>query len=130
LKTLEQALDLAGPEGYVRTFVDYGPPMQQLLKQAAAYRIAPGYVARLLTVFSEEELPSRASVPQPLIEPLTEREMAILRLMAAGLSHREIAEELYLSVNTIKWHSTHIYSKLGVHKRADAVDLAQKSGIL
>jgi LuxR family maltose regulon positive regulatory protein len=137
LDTLSRALDLAAPEGYVRTFVDYGPPMRRLLERAVARGIEPNYAAKLLATFPAEEgqgasppQPPSPLAPQPLVEPLTEREMAILRLMAAGLSHREIAEELYLAVNTVKWYSTHIYSKLGVHRRADAVARAQELGIL
>jgi LuxR family maltose regulon positive regulatory protein len=137
LDTLGRALDLAAPEGYVRTFVDHGPPMQRLLERAVVRGIEPDYVAKLLAAFSAEEQRSAPSpqppsppAPQPLIEPLTERELAILRLMAANLSHREIAEELYLSVNTVKWYSTHIYSKLGVHRRSEAVARAQDLGIL
>jgi LuxR family maltose regulon positive regulatory protein len=130
LKALSRAFDLAAPEGYSRSFVDCGPPMQQLLEQAAASGIAPDYVAHLLAAFPEGASPPSPAASQPLIEPLTERELAILRLMAANLSHREIAQELYLSVNTIKWHSTHIYSKLGVHRRADAIARAQELDIL
>jgi LuxR family maltose regulon positive regulatory protein len=137
LKALSRAFDLAAPEGYVRTFIDFGPPMQQLLKQAAARGLAADYLSNLLAAFSGEEpgetpSPPRPSTPtpQPLVEPLTERETAILRLMAANLSHREIAEELYLSANTIKWYSTHIYGKLGVHRRAEAVARAQELNII
>ena len=72
----------------------------------------------------------RTPAPQPRADALSGRELAILRLMAANLSHREIAEELYLSVNTVKWYSTHIYGKLGVHRQADAVARARELGIL
>jgi LuxR family maltose regulon positive regulatory protein len=67
---------------------------------------------------------------EPLIEPLTERELSILRLMAAGLSNREIASELYLSVNTIKVYASRTYSKLGVHRRGEAVAQAREIGLL
>lgn len=137
LNTLSRAFDLAAPEGYVRTFIDYGPPMQGLLRQVAARGLAADYVSKLLAAFSAEEPgetpsppPPGTPTPQPLVEPLTERETAILRLMAANLSHREIAEELYLSANTVKWYSTHIYSKLGVNRRADAVARAQELNIV
>jgi LuxR family maltose regulon positive regulatory protein len=104
--------------------------MQQLLGQASAREIAPDYVANLVSAFPGGELLATTSIPQSLVEPLSERETAILRLMAANLSHREIAEELHLSVNTVKWYSTHIYSKLGVHRRADAVSRGRELGIL
>jgi len=137
LGRLGQALALAAPEGYARTFIDYGPPMRQLIQQATARGLTADYVSRLLAAFSGEEPgetpsppPPGTPTPQPLVEPLTERETAILRLMAANLSHREIAEELYLSANTVKWYSTHIYSKLGVHRRADAVARAQELNIV
>jgi LuxR family maltose regulon positive regulatory protein len=130
LRALGRALDLAAPEGYVRSFVDWGPPMHGLLQRAAAAGIAPDYVGPLLAAFPEGTPPPSPAAPQPLIEPLTERELAILRLMAANLSHRQIGQELYLSVNTIKWHSTHIYSKLGVHRRADAIARARELDML
>ena len=133
---LKQAFILATPEGYIRTFVDYGPHMQQLLGQAAKIDIFPEYVDKLLAVFPAEvgekksTEPQIAAAHQPLVEPLTEQETSILRLMAAGLSHHEIAIELYISLNTVKWHTTHIYSKLGVHRRAHAVSRARELGIL
>ncbi|MCB0194880.1 MAG: hypothetical protein KDJ65_23220 [Anaerolineae bacterium] len=134
LRSLQQALALAEPADYCRTFIDYGLPMQQLLQQVTAQGIAPAYVARLLAAFPDQTqaLPVVNPTPnsQPLIEPLNDREQSILRLMAAGLSNREIADQLYLSVNTIKWHSSNIYGKLGVKKRAEAVDRAHEMGIM
>jgi LuxR family maltose regulon positive regulatory protein len=135
LDSLRAALDLAEPEGYIRTFVEYGAPMQHLLKLAVERGAAPGYVSRLLAAFpgNEGELNSvepLEAARQSLVEPLTDQERSILRLMAAGLSHREIASELYLSINTVKWHTTHIYSKLGVHRRAHAVSRARELNIL
>lgn len=136
LESLRGALELAEPEGYVRTFVDQGPPMQHLLQLAVAHGIATDYVPRLLAAFPVEQgekvwaEPRKTAIQQPLVEPLTERETNILRLMGAGLSHHEIASELYLSINTIKWHTTHIYGKLGVHRRAHAVSRARELGIL
>ncbi len=136
LDALKKAFARAIPEGYVRSFVDYGAPMQQLLSLDATRDMAPNYVSKLLAAFpavdGENGLPELQKIDprQPLVEPLTDRELNILRLMAAGLSHQEIANEMYLSVNTIKWHTTHIYSKLGVHRRARAVARAQELGIL
>jgi len=135
LEHLRSAFSLAEPEGYIRTFVDFGLPMQRLLGQAAKMNIFPEYVARLLSAFPAETWKKASttietSFQQSLIEPLTDQELSILKLMAAGLSHSEIASELYLSLNTIKWHSTNIYSKLGVHRRAHAVTRARELEIL
>jgi LuxR family maltose regulon positive regulatory protein len=127
LEILQQSFDLAAPEGYIRTYIDLGSPMQYLLQQAAVQGIAPAYVSQLLRNFPA---PPDDEPTVNLVEPLNDREQSILRLMAAGLSNREIAEELYLSVNTIKWYSTHIYSKLGVNSRTKAVARAQEADIL
>ncbi len=147
LGALEDALCLAELEGYVRVFLDEGPPMGELLRAAAGQGIAPEYVAKLLAAFSEasddgprttDDEPSIAA-PQiaalgraapPLIEPLTERELEVLRLLAAGLTNREIAETLYVSVNTCKSHLKNIYDKLDAHGRAHAVHRARELGIL
>jgi len=138
LTTLSRALALGEPEGYIRTFVDLGPPMQDLLQAAARQDMALGYVSRLLAAFPTVEPgfpPSPAAPPkrrgvEDLVEPLSEREMAILRYMASRLSNREIADELHLSVNTVKWYARNIYSKLGVGKRREAVRRARELGIL
>ncbi len=137
LHSLRQALEIAEPEGYCRTFIDHGPPMHQLLQQAAAQNIAPAYVSRLLAAFPKSRQAGtssppllRSPAPSPLVEPLNDREISILRLMAAGLSNREIAEELYLATNTVKWYGSQIYGKLGVRKRAEAVDRGHELGIL
>lgn len=141
---LERALPLAELEGCVRLFVDEGEPMQRLLRQVVSRDRTPGYVSRLLAAFHieheteyETERGSKAPLteppslsPQPLLEPLKEREISILRLIAAGLSNREIADELYLSVNTIKAYTSQIYGKMGVKKRAEAVARAHELGIL
>jgi LuxR family maltose regulon positive regulatory protein len=129
LSTLERALSLAEPEGYVRTFVDEGEPMARLLRQALSRDIAPNYVARLLAASGEKaELTSPAM--ESLIEPLSERELEVLRLVAAGLSNREIAQELVIAVSTVKSHINHIYGKLGVKHRTQAVARAQAIGML
>jgi LuxR family maltose regulon positive regulatory protein len=142
LTTLSRALALGELEGYVRTFVDLGPPMREFLQVAARQGVAPDYVSRLLAAFPgvEPSFPPSPAAGQErreigdlvLIkpEPLSDREKQILRLIAAGLSDREIAEELYLSVNTIKWHNRQIYDKLGVSRRGQAVARAQELGIL
>lgn len=136
LEAVSSALSLAEPEGYIRTFVDFGEPMARLLKLAMERNVATKYVNRLLAAFplgeSERGMaePQKVFAGQPPLEPLTDQELSILRLMSAGLSHSEIARELYLSINTVKWHTTHIYGKLGVHRRAHAVTRAKEAGIL
>jgi LuxR family maltose regulon positive regulatory protein len=129
LATLEQAFSLAEPEGYVRTFVDEGEPMARLLRRALSQGIAPNYVARLLAAFGQEvEMMSPAM--ESLIEPLSERELQVLRLVVAGLSNPEIARELVIAVSTVKSHINHIYGKLGVNNRVGAAARAQALGLL
>jgi ATP/maltotriose-dependent transcriptional regulator MalT len=136
LTALKQALIMAVPEGYVRTFVDYGLAMQTLLRQAVKADLFPEYIAKLLAAFHADAgedgstKTQTTSSHQPQVESLTDQELSILRLMAAGLSHYEIASELYLSINTIKWHTTHIYGKLGVHRRAHAVSRARELNLI
>jgi LuxR family maltose regulon positive regulatory protein len=129
LAALEQALSLAEPEGYVRTFVDEGEPMARLLRRALSEGIVPSYVSRLLTAFGESTPPS-LPVALALVEPLTERELEVLRLIATGLSNREIAQELFVAVSTVKSHINHLYGKLEVRNRTQAVARAQKLGLL
>jgi LuxR family maltose regulon positive regulatory protein len=121
---LERALLLAEPEGYVRTFVDAGTPIAVLLQHALSRGIAPNYVRRLLAAFEG------LAMPQPLVEPLTERELEVLRLIGAGLKNQEIADQLVISVATVKRHISNIYGKLGVSHRAQAVVHAQELGLL
>jgi LuxR family maltose regulon positive regulatory protein len=129
LSALEQALSLAEPEGYVRTFVDEGEPMATLLRRATAQGIAPNYVSKLLAAFGEAVEPA-SPMTQPLIEPLSERELEVLRLISTGLSNREIAQELVVAPSTVKSHINSIYGKLGVKNRTQAVVLAQALGLL
>jgi LuxR family maltose regulon positive regulatory protein len=129
LSALERALSVAEPEGYVRTFVDEGEPMARLLRRALSQGIAPNYVARLLAAFGEEvELSSSAM--DSLLEPLSERELEVLRLIVAGLSNPEIARELVIAVSTVKSHVNHIYGKLGVERRTQATARARELGLL
>jgi LuxR family transcriptional regulator, maltose regulon positive regulatory protein len=124
LVPLKQALTLAEPEGYVRMFVDEGQPMALLLEAAAKHGIAPNYVRHLLTAFGSAE--DRTPVKQGLIEPLSERELEVLRLLATGLNGPEIARELVVSLNTMRTHTKNIYSKLGVNDRRAAVRRAKE----
>jgi LuxR family maltose regulon positive regulatory protein len=132
LRCLGGALSLAEPEGFVRVFVDRGQPMARLLYHAAERGIAPEYAGRLLVAFPPVELaPTAPSRPSPeMIEPLSEREREVLLLIAEGLSNREIAQRLFLSLSTVKVHTYNIYGKLGVHSRTQAVAKARALGIL
>lgn len=129
---LERALSLAEPGGYVRIFIDEGPPMARLLFQAAARGIAPEYVNKLLTAFpdSEPAVISQPPTAEMMVEPLSEREIEVLQLIAEGLSNQEIAQRLFLSLSTVKWHTSNIYGKLGVKNRTQAVAKARSLGIL
>ncbi len=134
LSTLSRALAIGEPEGYVRTFVDLGPPMRDLLRTATRRGLAPDYVSTLLAAFglpvSDMGVTRESLKPDPLIEPLNDREIQILHRMAGRLSNQEIADELHLTVNTVKWYARNIYGKLGVGKRTEAVGRARELGIL
>jgi LuxR family maltose regulon positive regulatory protein len=134
LGMLTRALALAEPAGYVRTFVDEGAPVRELLVRAAARPIAlhGEYVDQLLSAFGaapEEDMRALGTCPD-LVEPLTERELQVLRLMATDLTSPEMAVELVVSVNTVRTHIQHVYQKLGVHSRYEAVTRAQALGLL
>jgi LuxR family transcriptional regulator, maltose regulon positive regulatory protein len=128
LTSLERALELAEPEGYVRIFVDEGPPMAALLKRAAKQRRASRYVRRLLTAIVTDD--SGAKLDQPLIEPLSERELEVLRLLGSELDGPDIARELTVSLNTVRTHTKSIYAKLGVNSRRAAVRRAAELRLL
>ncbi len=116
---LDRAVTLAEPEGYVRVFVDEGPPMTSLLRAAAKQGIRPAYVRRLLAAASGIEHPGRTE--QALIEPLSERELDVLRLLGSELDGPAIARELVVSLNTLRTHTKNIYAKLAVTNRRAAV---------
>ena len=128
LEPLERALTLAEPEGYVRIFVDAGAPMEVLLRETAKRGIAPNYVSQLLTTLGKAE----GSTPrtQHLIEPLSERELEVLRLLGTELNGPEIASELIVSLSTIRTHTRNIYSKLEVNNRREAVHRAEELGLV
>ena len=119
LASLRRAVTLAEPEGYVRIFVDEGLPMASLLRAAAKQGIARTYVRRLLAAVNKTE--DGAPANQALIEPLSERELDVLRLLRTDLDGPEIARELIVSLNTVRTHTRNIYAKLGVNNRRAAV---------
>ena len=146
LEVLGQALSLAEPEGYCRTFVDEGLSMAALLAQcllqpgpsAGQMRpCSPNYVNQLLAAFPSREPEPGAAPLSPdspalayLPDPLNDREIEVLNLLAAGLTTPEMADRLILAPSTVKWHLKNIYSKLGVHRRSEAIAQARTLGLL
>lgn len=134
LAPLSRALTLAEPEGYMRIFLDEGASMAQLLREAAVREIMPEYTGKLLAAFGGEQpggaAASRAPIPQPLIEPLSPRELEVLRLFKTELSGPEIAGELVIALSTLRTHTKNIYSKLAVSNRRAAVSRAVELGLI
>lgn len=128
LVPLERALLIAEPEGYVRLFIDEGAPMMTLLEEAETLTSAPDYVHRLLTLFGKTEhiIPTQ----QGLAEPLTERELEVLRLLRTELTGPEIARQIMVSLNTLRTHTKNIYDKLGVGSRRAALRRAEELDLL
>jgi LuxR family maltose regulon positive regulatory protein len=124
LLALRQALLLAEPEGYIRMFVDEGFPMAVLLEKAAQHGIAPNYIRQLLAAL--DSVSDKTPVRQVLIEPLSERELDVLRLLRTDLTGPEMARELIVSLNTLRTHTKNIFSKLGVNNRRAAVRRAEE----
>ena len=139
MQALAEALRLAEPGGFIRLFVDEGPRMAQLLAEAAQQGVMPDYTGKLLAAFEAERRKSEdqshlaasgALAAQSLIEPLSQRELEVLRLIAQGLSNHEISERLYLALDTVKGHNRKIYGKLQVQSRTEAVERALELGLL
>ncbi len=145
LAALAEALALAAPQGYVRVFVDEGAPIAALLgtfattlakaQAEAAVNVPRAYLGRLLEAFGQAGLPvlprsRRAAAPSGLVAPLSARELEVLGLLAAGSSNQAIAEELVITLDTVKRHVTHILDKLGVANRTQAVTRARELGLL
>jgi len=145
-----QALELAEPEGLIAIFVEQGRPVAEalgnLVKRNQMGSVEPGYVKRILVAFPQLQATTPAQTaeakpvppvetkiliePAGLIEPLTDRELEVLRLMAGGLKYKEIATTLYVSVNTVRFHVKAIYGKLSVNNRTQAIETARQLQIL
>jgi LuxR family maltose regulon positive regulatory protein len=153
ISLLVEALALAEPSGFIRSFIDGGMPMFQLLSEAATQGIMPAYLTKLLAAFEFETTTTTATEPPPshqrakplathpqtsiqpapfapLSEPLSQRELEVLQLVAQGLSNREISERLFLALITVKGHNQKIFAKLGVQRRTEAVACARQLGLL
>jgi LuxR family maltose regulon positive regulatory protein len=144
LAALGRALSLAEPQGYVRTFVDEGAPMAVLLHKAATSGLAPDHANKLLAAFGAEAQWGRGAeepeiIPSPPppgppspwpLDPLSEREREVLRLLATELSGPEIAGELTVALSTVRYHTNNIYSKLCVHNRRAAIRRAEELSLL
>jgi LuxR family transcriptional regulator, maltose regulon positive regulatory protein len=125
LAALERALALAQPEGYVRIFLDEGEAMTRLLCQAQSRQVGGGYAAVLLSRIGKTPTMTQPSM-QLLSEPLTAREMEVLKLIEAGCSNQDIAGQLFISMPTVKRHISNIYAKLGVESRTQAVAIGKE----
>jgi LuxR family maltose regulon positive regulatory protein len=135
LGVLRRALELAEPHGHVRLFADEAPAMAALLKAAAATGTTSGYARRVLTVLdtgavSRPRSRAAATAQAGLIEPLSVRELDVLRLLGTHLDGPAIARELYVSLNTVRTHTKNIYAKLGVNDRGAAVRRAQELDLM
>ena len=134
MKLLGEVLALAEPGGFIRLFLDEGEPMAQLLLEAASSGIMLDYVRKLLAAFEAEKQKSKTQtvlpVAQPLIEPLSRREIEVLQLIAQGLSNREISDRLFLALSTVKGHNRIIFNKLQAKSRTEAVARARELDLL
>jgi LuxR family transcriptional regulator, maltose regulon positive regulatory protein len=139
---LEHAVDLAAPDGWIRSFVDAGPEMADALSELALRRPASGFVQELLRATSPADRKAAVSPPElvatarpglssePLVDPLSERELDVLRLLGSDLDGPAIARELVVSLNTVRTHTKHIYTKLAVNNRRSAISRAHQLGLL
>ncbi|MDQ3654849.1 MAG: LuxR C-terminal-related transcriptional regulator, partial [Chloroflexota bacterium] len=138
LRLLGDALARTEREGFIRTFVDEGAPMANLLSEASVAGIKPDYTGRLLAAFEtherritpDPEPPQAVTASQSLIEPLSPRELEVLQLVAQGLSNKQISDRLFLALATIKGHNRVIFSKLQVQRRTEAAARARELGLL
>jgi LuxR family maltose regulon positive regulatory protein len=135
LASLGEAVQLAKPGRWVRPFIEAGLPMSNLLKRLNVQNENLAFVKELRAAIGQyRQAPhsDEASVqgPQPLVDPLTKRELAVLSLLADGLSNKEIAGKLFLSPDTVKKHVYNTYQKLNVHNRVSAIEQVRRLGIL
>ncbi len=125
-----RALELAAPEGFIGIFVEQGSPVAEALADLlkSEESVSTDYVERILAAFSGSQPP--AVEPEGLIEPLTDREIEVIRLMAEGLKYQEIADKLFISLNTVRYHVKALYGKLDVNNRTQAIEAARQLQVL
>lgn len=121
-----ECLAVAQPEHFIRTIVDHGPAVSQLLSSATPERGLAGYVEDLIVATTAAPTPPRPLVAAPLVDPLSARELTVLRYLTSRLTNEEIAAALYVSLNTLKTHVKSIYRKLAVGSRREAVDTGRQ----
>jgi LuxR family maltose regulon positive regulatory protein len=129
IQVLERAVTLARPEGFVRVFLDEGEPMAKLLYQAKNHRVGDQFISELLTATGKGAVKA-PPLAQVLIEPLTLRELEVLRLIESGCANQEIADRLVISIPTVKRHISNIYAKLGAKSRTHAISLGRELNLL
>jgi LuxR family maltose regulon positive regulatory protein len=123
LASIKRALTLAAPGGYVRTFINNDPALIPLLHQARLGGVMPNYVDRLLAAFEQtiQHQPIQVAITSHLVEPISAREMDVLKLLAQGCTDKKIAETLVIARETVHKHLKNIYGKLDVHSRTEAI---------
>jgi LuxR family maltose regulon positive regulatory protein len=136
---LEGALSFAEPQGYLRMFIDEGEPFRELLtslfedvrrrEESDSAGVSVEYLNQLLTALTTDSV-ARKIAGQGEMEPFSDRELEVLRYLTTSLTSTEIAQELYISPNTVRFHIKNIYSKLGVNQRAAAVERARDLGLV
>jgi LuxR family maltose regulon positive regulatory protein len=132
-ESLKRALHRAEPEGYLRIFVDEGKVMTELLTGLNKSHHDTGLresIRKLLSASEKQDKNAAVSPPQPLIDPLSQRELEVLRLVERGLSNDQISKKLFLSVSTVKGHNLRIFNKLQANSRTEAVARARELGLL
>jgi LuxR family transcriptional regulator, maltose regulon positive regulatory protein len=133
MQRLHDALELAEPGGFIRSFVDKGSLVAQLLSEAYKRGMMPNHVAKVLTAFEiqkQSKEPAPALAKELLLEPLSERELEVLQLIAQGLSNQDISKRLFRSLDTVKGYNRTIFGKLQVQNRTEAVARARELGLL
>jgi LuxR family maltose regulon positive regulatory protein len=130
LEYFEKAISLAEPEGYIRTFIDGGKSTQYLLQKIPRNSTNRDYVQKLLASFGSDQVSNQGNVPQLQVEPLSTREMDVLRMLATDQTGPDIAKEMHIALSTLRFHTRNIYSKMMVNNRRSAVRKARESQLI